>query len=224
MAAGGTDDRKMEAIVKMFEELGFQKERTHELAHKYRETKEKERDMSNEQKREDASFRKCPSCGEKGKHRCTGCYLELYCSEVCQRKDWKKGHKAMCKVVRAQFKEVKLAPHGLKGMLKLGCCDREASKKMFLVKIGSMSVTESMSVTNEADGLLGKLERSPGQEALYDRVRQEVIKKGVKVEVGGIVKSIGCYYALYKGVIGDGGHKLEINPDRMQPMAVWGKL
>ena len=81
-------------MVKSFEKFGFPKERSLNLAHKYYESKDKERDMRNEQKR-DESFRKCPACGEKGKHRCTGCFLELYCSKECQRQDWKKGHKGV---------------------------------------------------------------------------------------------------------------------------------
>ena len=217
------DDRKMEDFVKSIEKLGFPKERSLQLAHEYCEIKEKERDMRDEQKMEDASYRKCPACGEKGKHRCTGCYLELYCSEVCQRKDWKKGHKGVCKVVRAQFTEVKLAHHGFSGEMKkaLLACDGEASKKNFVVKIGMNSKTGSMFVRNEENGILGKLERSPGQEGLYDRVREEVMEKGVKVEFDGAFIYIGCYYALYKGLCGDGCHKLEINPDRMQPITVW---
>ena len=135
MAAGGMDDREMEALVKSFEKFGYPKERCLELAHRSLEWKDKNRDKRDEQKLEDASFRKCPTCGEKGKHRCTGCYLELYCSKVCQKKDWKKGHKTVCEVVRAQFKEVKLAHHGLTGMMKMFGCGKEASKKSFVVKI-----------------------------------------------------------------------------------------
>ena len=56
-----------------------------------------------------------------------------------------------------------------------------------------------------------------GQEELYDKMRKEVIERGVKWE--GLYA--GCYYALYKGPIENGGHNLEINPDRMQPMATW---
>ena len=220
MAAGGIDDREMEAIVKSLEELGFPKEMYPVLAHKNLEKKEKERDMRNKQKMEDGSFRKCPPCGEKGKHRCGGCYLELYCSKECQKKDWKKGHKEVCKVVRAQFKEVKLAHYGLTGMTKKVGCDREVPKKNFVVKITVNSKTESMFVENEDDGLLSWLDRSPGQEELYDRVREEVMEKGVKMDYDGAFIYSGCYYALYKGLCGDGGHKLEINPDRMQPMAV----
>ena len=215
------DDRKMEDFVESFEKLGFPKERSLQLAHEYCEIKEKERDMRDEQKMEDASYRKCPACGEKGKHRCTGCYLELYCSKVCQRKDWKKGHKAVCKVVRAQFKEVKLDHHGLTEIVKKACCDGEVYKKNFVVKIGVNCKTESMFVRNEEDGLLGRLERSPGQEEVYDRVREEVVKKGLKMELDGSFIYTGCYYTIYKGLCGDGGHMLEINLDRMQPMTVW---
>ena len=79
----------------------------------------------------------------------------------------------------------------------------------------------SMSVANEDDAVLGKLDRSPGQEELYDKVRKEVIERGLRLEVAGTTVYTGCYYTIYKGLCGDGGHKLEINPDRMQPMAIW---
>ena len=82
--------------------------------------------------KEDESYRKCPPCGEKGKFRCTGCFLELYCSEACQKQDWKKGHKAMCKVARAQFKEVTLDFHGLTGKYEKFGCGRELSKIKFV--------------------------------------------------------------------------------------------
>ena len=79
--------------------------------------------------------------------------------------------------------------------------------------------TESMFVRNEEDGILGKLDRSPGQEEVYDRVREEVVKKGLKMELDGNFIYTGCYYTIYRGW--DGGHKLEINLDRIQPMMVW---
>ena len=222
MATGGLHDSKFEALAKYYEEygLGHSKQERLEMAHSAYEFKDKSKDMRNEQKSEDESFRQCPLCGEKGKYRCTGCYLELYCSEVCQRQDWKKGHKAACKVVRAQFKEVKLTHYdGFTGKMKKFVCEREATKKKFVVKIVVINmVSDSMVIANEDDWALGNLERSAGQEELYD-VRKEVIEKGLRLEVAG--SYTGCYYALYKGLSGEGGHKLEINPDRMQPMEVW---
>ena len=129
-----------------------------------------------------------------------------------------------CKVVRAQFKEVNLANHGLGNDSQFGC-GKEATKKKFVVKIGAiLEIPGAMSVRNEDDGFLGHLDRSPGQEEVYDKVWKEVIEKGVKKEgalMGWTTSFFGCYYALYKGPYGEGGHKLEINPDKIQPMEVW---
>ena len=102
--------------------------------------------------------------------------------------------------------EVKLAPHGLAGMMKAGC-DGEAYKKNFVVKIGVNSKTRSMTVGNEDDGVLGNLDRSPGQQEVYDRVREEVMEKGVKIEGDGTFGYTGCFYALYKGLCGDGSRR-----------------
>ena len=60
------DDRKIEAIVKSLQELGYPKEMCPVLAHKQLEYKEKERDMRNKQKMEDESFRKCPPVWGEG--------------------------------------------------------------------------------------------------------------------------------------------------------------
>ena len=73
-------------------------------------------------------------------------------------------------------------------------------------------------------GSSGHLGRSSGQEELYDKVRKEVVQRGVEVKgalVGGTTSFFGCYYALYRGPTAEGGQKLEINPDRMQPMETW---
>jgi hypothetical protein len=48
----------------------------------------------------DPEARRCCICRGKGKPKiktCTGCKKVRYCSEVCQKKDWKK-HKKVCKV------------------------------------------------------------------------------------------------------------------------------
>ena len=217
MATCGTNNSKFEVLVKRFEELGFGKQESLQIAHKGLEYKEKEKDKRKEQKSEDVNFRSCSSCGEKGKHRCTGCYLEMYCSKLCQKKDWKKGHKALCKVDRTQFKEVKLTPPGLEALKMKVVCDKEASTQNFVVKIAATMDIEFMPVVSKDDGYLGRLYRLPGQEELYDKMRKEVIERGVKWE--GLYA--GCYYALYKGPIENGGHNLEINPDKMQPMATW---
>ena len=78
--------------------LGNSRQEMLEIVHVAMDVENKAKDQRSEQKKEDESFRVCPRCGEKGKYRCTGCFLELYCSEVCQRQDWRKGHKVTCKV------------------------------------------------------------------------------------------------------------------------------
>ena len=231
MAAGYKADsslmEKVELAVKQAEDMGLGKSQEERLemtneAFKYADV---EKNKRKEQKSENKSFRKCPTCGEKGKHRCTGCYLELYCSEACQKQDWRKGHNVNCKVTKAQFKEVNLTFHGFVGEEKQFGCGKEASQKNFVVKIGAiMEDPYGMSVRNKVDKFLGNLERSPGQEEVFDKVRKEVMEKGVKKEgahVDWTTSFFGCYYALYKGPSGKGGHKLEINPDKMQPFELW---
>ena len=39
----------------------------------------------------------CPVCKKRAGKRCTGCKREYYCSEACQKGDYKKRHKKMCK-------------------------------------------------------------------------------------------------------------------------------
>ena len=82
MATGRTtSDCKMEAAPELFEELGLGKSKQERLRMGHCAVEWfniKEKDKRNEQKKEDESFRKCPTCAGKRKYRCTGCYLELY--------------------------------------------------------------------------------------------------------------------------------------------------
>ena len=212
-----TSEWKNDVLAKCFEKLGIgnSKQERLELAHLGTKYADSVKDKRKEQKKEDGSFRKCPTCGEK----------ELYFSEVCQRQDWRKGHKVVCKVVRAQFKEVTLTRHGLTEKMKKYGLEGEVWKKMFVVKIQAVMEIESMmAVVTEDDGVLGHLGRSSGQEELYDKVRKELVQRGVEVKgalVDGNTCFWGCFYALHRGPTGDGGQKLDINPDRMQPMEAW---
>ena len=45
----------------------------------------------------------CAACGAKPEKRlmCAGCNKVCYCSKECQKKDWKAGHKALCKKIQA---------------------------------------------------------------------------------------------------------------------------
>jgi len=49
----------------------------------------------------------CAVCKGNGDMRCTGCYLEWYCSRDCQMTHWKT-HMKFCKKIKSQYKEVML--------------------------------------------------------------------------------------------------------------------
>jgi hypothetical protein len=57
--------------------------------------------------RKDASFKikmttVCMMCGiATGLKACNGCKAVRYCGEECQKKDWKQGHRHVCKELRA---------------------------------------------------------------------------------------------------------------------------
>ncbi len=67
----------------------------------------------------------CSVCSKKPPknerfRRCGGCHLMAYCGALCQKRDWKGGHKAYCKamlalgrIVRAERDGVKAIPRNL---------------------------------------------------------------------------------------------------------------
>ena len=50
----------------------------------------------------------CSYCGQQnvlsGLLKCGRCKSEFYCSKVCQKQHWKKGHKERCKAASVQGK------------------------------------------------------------------------------------------------------------------------
>ena len=57
-----------------------------------------------------ASMRACSYCGEQELDllRCSECKSEFYCSKICQKQHWKKGHKERCKAMSGQGKQSKI--------------------------------------------------------------------------------------------------------------------
>lgn len=57
-----------------------------------------------------ASMRACSYCGEQELDllRCSQCKSEFYCSKICQKQHWKKGHKESCKAMSGQGKQSKI--------------------------------------------------------------------------------------------------------------------
>ena len=49
----------------------------------------------------------CSFCGEQEMDllRCGRCKSVFYCSKVCQKQHWKKGHKERCKAMSSQGKQ-----------------------------------------------------------------------------------------------------------------------
>jgi hypothetical protein len=47
--------------------------------------------------------RTCKNCGKQSGKRCNICKATRYCSDVCQKEDWKKRHKKDCKLFKEGF-------------------------------------------------------------------------------------------------------------------------
>jgi len=57
------------------------------------------------------SYKRCSGCDNSGEKRCTGCFLEWYCSAECQRSDWAH-HKETCKARRTEYVMVEFVDRG----------------------------------------------------------------------------------------------------------------
>jgi hypothetical protein len=161
----------------------------------------------------------CAACPKPGQHRCTGCFLEFYCTKACQKAAWP-GHKAVCKEVRAQFRPVELLPveeekallENLKKELKGENYKAPGvPKTQFAVEVSVGKESGFMVVSNQDHGVYGQLVRSPGQEMVYDKLKRDVPEQGVK-GVGG--DYVAYYHTIYKGASEDGRQHLEINVEK----------
>jgi hypothetical protein len=187
------------------------------------------------------STKGCAECGRKGKQpkRCTGCYLEIYCSKKCQHKAWP-GHKVACRELRAQYRTINVLPtnevdqmvlemmgKGLGGTIPMAAKDAvkkllEDSKKVvksrFTLLVRVDIETGVIMVNNEGNSVSGELDRSPSQEETYDKLMQDVPKQGVQ-GCAGLYRAF--YYALYKDTNENRGHRLEVNVEKPVAMQLW---
>ena len=191
-------------------------------------SREESKVMRKEQRKEAGGIlNKCGGCGEKGKRRCSGCHVEYYCGEDCQREDWGT-HKDQCKKVRKQFKKVVIgdidtldgAPDDVKSFVKI--LRGEVAEKHLVVKIVVSGTV--MIASNQDDSMLGHLLRSPGQEEVYDQLMKQAMDKGQEMPASpsGARFFMAFFYGMYKKrTEGNDGHKIKINPEQVLPMEEW---
>jgi hypothetical protein len=174
----------------------------------------------------------CAKCGQIGEElkRCTGCYMENYCSKACQRTACG-GHKAVCRQVREQFRPVLLRPVALlRAQLEAGHKNHfgaeyakpKEPKSKFPVQVDVQQNPGGppgpVIIRNEDRSVFGKLERSPGQEGVYDRLVKTVQEQGVQRGFGSYQA---YYYALYQSTTEEGGYKIEINAEKPDFIQIW---
>ena len=169
---------------------------------------------------------KCGGCGEKGTNRCLGCFMQFYCGEECQRKEWGE-HRDDCNKVRKQFKKTVITDaetiNGVSDELKTlaKMTKGEVAEKYLVVEINAGLY---MAARNQDLSMVGYLLRIPGQEEVYDQLRKQVVEKGQEMPlVPGLARRFKAFfYGLYKGrTEGDDGHKIDINPEQVLPMEKW---
>ena len=160
----------------------------------------------------------------------------MYCGRDCQKKAWREGHKDRCQQTRKEFRDVVLQPEPE----ELGRRRVERFKMVFgdsyLAPTATSKFTVKVSVIfhgqilvrNEDASVTGMMVRQ-GHEEVYVKLKKKVEKEGLVEDVdasgmvaGSAVKiSTACFYALNKGQTREGGWKLEINIDQIQPMVTW---
>ena len=191
-------------------------------------SREESKMMRNEQRNEAGGIlNKCGGCGEKGKRRCSGCHVEYYCGEDCQREDWGT-HKDQCKKVRKQFKKIVIkdidtrdgVSDDMKSLDKM--MRGEVAEKHLVVQIALTGTV--MLATNQDKSMVGLLLRSPGQEEVYDQLMKQVMEKGQEMPAS--PSGARCFKAYFYGMYkkrteGNDGHKIKINPEQVLPMEEW---
>ena len=192
-----------------------------------------EREKEYQEIEEEKNKQNCPGCGGEWKYRCSGCSLELYCGKTCQVKMWKEGHKTKCKEIRKEFMMVRFRTIPMSEIAEI--CDlqkrikkfceskekKESSTVKFVVKVvyDNESNPNFIFVQNEDDSVFGGLPRK-GQEESYDKLKNAVMEKGVKMK-GNNTLYEAFFFAIHKGVFQDETFVLEINPVRVQPREFW---
>ncbi|XP_061169564.1 uncharacterized protein LOC133178927 [Saccostrea echinata] len=112
-----------------------------------------------EEKFQMSMMRFCSFCGIQSSdlQKCSRCKVELYCSRVCQRNHWKKGHKMECKEVSVELSECSFC--GVRSPDLMRCsrckgefyCSRECQRNHWKAghkrKCKEVSIDESSSPT-----------------------------------------------------------------------------
>ena len=162
-------------------------------------------------------------CRKKGRKRCTGCYIMLYCSKECQETDWSR-HKVECKEVRKEFKSVVLKKGfmppthpcytpTMNTMAKGHCVVEIHEIKMETVYLveGENWKKGDLLVAN-MDGTIKSHMARVGQEEVFDTILKGCREKGFKGRAG-------FYMAVVEA--NEEVIKLKVNPARMLPAESW---
>ena len=158
--------------------------------------------------------------------------MAMYCGKDCQRKAWREGHKDRCQQTRNEFRDVVLQPKPelLDRRFKMVFGDSYAAPRptsKFTVKVSVMFHSQLL-VRNEDGSVTGLMVRQ-GQDEVFIKLKKKVEEEGLveNVDASGMKAgsagkiSSACFYALNKGQTKEGGWKLEINIEQIQPMVMW---
>jgi hypothetical protein len=168
----------------------------------------------------------CAECGRRARgqqlpQRCTGCYMAIYCSKACSEAAWP-GHKAACREVRAQYRPVLInpPPEEIKNIFVNNQPNNEP-KSHLPVRVTVDEKTGFICVINKNKTVCGQLERSTGQEEVYDKLLSDVPKQGVKQGVmEGTYQAF--YYALDGGTSEKRDRRLQMYVEKPVAMELWG--
>lgn len=177
------------------------------------------------------AYRKCACCGKDKKcSRCSGCFVQWYCSVECQKEQWK-DHKEDCKRTQNEYKKVTLDKEAKyltvnhkKKIVESGKPLDTTKKQHFLVKI-TIPLEDALSsdICAECPQSLLEQRRHPmnGGLLIYDRDRliHGIIPKTdanysdivQKVEANGVAGVKGYFYAIVKG------GEITVNISQIQP-------
>jgi len=180
------------------------------------------------------NFKQCKVCKSYNRDtkRCTGCYLEWYCSPNCHKEDWP-NHKKDCKKTRKEYIPVKVQLQFCVGTSHITGKhytnvgkDKKPSKGHFISKIqiafGGKEGDQPLRIYSEDRTLFGHIEKVDNEDA-YKAITATIKDKGFRGEKG-------FFYTIYNGKEGDGEEgadgqlgKLEvsINVQKMLPVEKW---
>jgi len=182
------------------------------------------------------NFKQCKVCKSYNKDtkRCTGCYLEWYCSPNCQRVDWV-SHKEDCKKIRKEYVSVTVHLETGVGINHLTGRTfsnvgkkNEPTKEHFVSKIqrgqylgdnNDMVEVPMLKIYNKDKTFIGNIEKA-GNEKAFKAISSIIREDGFR-------RLKGFFYTIYnskKGVWAEGeagALEVSINVLRMLPVENW---